>query len=202
MLEAFGKFVKGRLLFRTAGEQLFGPLAVGDVVLDPDCVEEPASGVANSRGGDGDPNLASIRTPKSLFDGVALDFARDLPSKLGLVVLDIFGQSRVKNRAAEDLLGRVSHHRGKMCVHPQELSFDVDLGDTDAGLLVGRGELSVLLPKQFLGAQLLRHILRLTSRVNDFPIAHAGGARNPNLTDRPILGTKASRTFDEPLAPA
>jgi hypothetical protein len=63
-------------------------------------------------------------------------------------VLAVLGKGFVEDRSALQLLGRDAHQAAQPRVDAQQDAVGVDLGDADAGVLVGGGEPLVLLVQQ------------------------------------------------------
>ena len=197
MLEALGEGIERGLLVHAAGEALFCPLAVGDVVLHPHGVEELPLRVAHARRGDRDPRIRPVAAPDALLDAVSVDLARRLPQELGTVAVAVRREGLVEDRASLQLPGREPHQAAQPRVHPQQGAVGVDLGDADAGVLVGGDEPLVLLADELLGAVQRSRLMEAVDGADDRAVLVLHRLDMHHAPDRRAVGT-----LDQPLDPA
>src|SRR5260370_25378908 len=93
--------------------------------------EEPADGIANARRGYRRPHIGAVFPADSLMDAVTIELACDLAPKLRAVRSNVLVISLVENRAARQLLRRMSRQRARLRIHAQELAVCIHFADAN-----------------------------------------------------------------------
>src|SRR5262245_23918192 len=157
MLQPSAEFVERLLLRYSARKRLLRLLAIGDVVLDANRVEEAPLHIAHARRSNSGPEVSAVFAPEALFDPVSVDLAGDLAHELRVIALDVLRMSFFEDRTSKQLRG-ISHQPSEPRIDAQEPAFGIYFDDAYACMFVGRREPLVVLPQHFLAARAVGHV--------------------------------------------
>src|SRR5258708_13817426 len=121
-LEPIGELIERRLLTNARREGVRDAEVLREIMQNTQRIEEPAVGIANARRGYRRPHIGAVFPADALLDGVTIELACDLAPKLRAVRLNVLVISLVENRAAQQLLRRMSRQRPRFRIHAQELA--------------------------------------------------------------------------------
>ena len=147
VLEPFGEPEQCRLLFAAARQRLLGFLALADVMLNADRVTEVSRCIAHTGGRNLRPDVGAVLAGQTLFNGVAIDFARDLSPELRKILRDVLWRGLVKDGTAKQVGRFVAHQFADLLVDAEHPSGLIDLDDAHADMFVDDGQ-PVFIPTQ------------------------------------------------------
>src|SRR5688572_30757055 len=105
-------------------------------MLNAHRIQEISGRIANARGRHLRPEVWATLAGETLFNGVAVDFARDLPPELPKILRNVLREGLVKDAAAEQVGRLVSHQLADLLINAQHPPDLVDLDDAHADMFV------------------------------------------------------------------
>src|SRR5260370_2352201 len=130
-LEPIGELIERRLLTNARREGVRDAEVLREIMQNTQRIEEPAVGIANTRRGYRRPHIGAVFPADALLDGVTIELACDLLPKLRAVRLNVLIISLVENRAAQQLLRRMSRERARLRIHAQEPPVGIHFADAN-----------------------------------------------------------------------